>query len=244
MECQNLVEFHSISPAHPIRKATPTISLYPLVYKHLIALTWHLLDSSEFAYWTKLLLNHIRVPALKSLSWLNINCFHLYLEALFFFQRLPKSLNEITFMGMYLEVDVSTPIWLDYARHDADIQIIRIHDCSDSFWNKVFGKLFTKVTSSNVLVVPFPKLTQCHSLIKRDDGRNQRMSSKIGENLVQLLEERVSLIDEFTFWTMGYDLGWNKEIWLNLKKVQDNAFNLLIGEHGKCVDISAKCNML
>lgn len=244
MECQNVIEFHCVSPAYPTRNVISLINRHPLVYQHLISFTWHLLDSSESAYWTALLLNHVRVPALKSLTWLNISCFHRFLDALCFFQRLPISLHEITFDGMYMEVDVSMPIWLDYIRHDAELLSIRVQHCTESFLNKVFSKLFKKVTSSNALVVPFLKLNQYHSAMRRDDGRNQRMSSKIGESLVQLLEERRGLIDQFTFWTTGYDLCWSKEIWLNLKAVQDCSFRLVIGEHGRCVDVLAKCNML
>ncbi|EKM82239.1 hypothetical protein AGABI1DRAFT_126570 [Agaricus bisporus var. burnettii JB137-S8] len=243
IECQNLVEFHSISPLHPIRNTVPTITQLPLVHKHLTKLTWHLLDSSRLAHWTNLLLKHINLPALESLTWSNMSNSDQFLNATSFFQRLPKSLNEINFKGMYREVNISTPIWLDYTRHDADLKLLRVKDCTESFLDKVFHKLFRKVTSSDKLVLPFPKLTRCEILMKMEDGRNQKMSSKIGEDLVQLLEERIGLIDSFVFWTSGYDLDWNKEIWLQLKKIHDGSLSLIIEESGKCVDISAKCNL-
>ncbi|KAF7771095.1 hypothetical protein Agabi119p4_7069 [Agaricus bisporus var. burnettii] len=201
------------------------------------------IDSSRLSRWTFLLLKHIHVPALENLTWSNMGLSSRFLTATSFFQRLPKSLNEINFTGMHREVDNSTPIWLDHTRHDVNLNLLRVDGCTESFLDTVFHILFRKPTSSDELILLFPQLTRCEILMKMEDGRNQKMSSKIGEDLVQLLEERIGLIDSFVFWTLGYDLDWNKQIWLQLKKTHDGSLSLIIEESGKSVDISAKCNL-
>ncbi|XP_006462269.1 hypothetical protein AGABI2DRAFT_119128 [Agaricus bisporus var. bisporus H97] len=243
IECQNLVEFHSISPYFPVQDTFPTITQLPLVHKCLIKFTWHLLDSSRLFRWTFFLLKHIHVPALENLTWLNMGNSDHFLNATSFFKRLPKSLKEINFTGMHGEVDNLTHTWLDHTRHDISLNLLRVDGCTESFLDKVFHILFRKPTNSDELILLFPQLTRCEILMRTEDERKQKMSSKIGEDLVQLLEERTGLIDNFVFWTSGYDLDWNKQIWLQLKKIHDGSLSLVIEESGKCVDISAKCNL-
>jgi hypothetical protein len=235
-ECRNLIEFNCSCPTNPIEVQAPCVPSSPIFSEFLSKLSWEVQGSGSTC-WDELLLKHTRFPALTRLSWTNKVLPHPNPSTTSFFTNLPRSLDTLTLNDVYGQETT----WHDI-RYDVDIRTLEIVECNQSFLHNVFQHISKNVIGSDEWVIPFPNLTRISYLFDCLAMPSWSLGSEIGEDLVLFLEERIGLIDQFTFWTSNHGLPWNKDIWRRLQEFQAGVLALTIGERGKTVDILSKCN--